>query len=274
MGISKEMMELPASALRIDPRVQRPMDPRRVAKIASEWNDLYVGTITVSHRVAAIPGDVLESGQPEEFVILDGQTRWFALKEVCGQDTTTCTMSAEVYTGLTLQEEAGMFLRLNFRKGVSPLDTFRLALVAGEEWAEGIRDIAAKYRWAVAGTGNGKQRPFQAIGAARKIQDFDPSGKTLDRVFSVIDAAWPKDPGTVCGETLHGIGGLYSHHSGLDTTGFVVKLAKIGFNKYYSSVHDTYRAHPSMSLAQASYLRTVEIYNLNRKLTSGRRIEL
>lgn len=274
MGISKEMMELPASALRVDPRVQRVIDPRRVAKIAAEWNDLYAGTITVSHRVAPIPGDVLESGQPEEFVILDGQTRWNALKQVCGADTTTCTMSAEVYTGLTLKEEAGMFLRLNFRKAVTPLDNFRISLMAEEEWAEKIQEIAARYRWAVSGTGDKTQRKFQAVGAARKIYVSDESGRTLDRVFNVIDSAWPRDPGTVCGETLHGIGGLYANHGGLDTTGFVVKLAKIGFNKYYSSVHDTYRAHPSMSLAAAAYQRTVEIYNHGRKLDSGRRIDL
>jgi hypothetical protein len=265
MGITKELLELPASSLRVDPRVQRQMDPRRVAKLAAHWNDLMVGVITVSHRVAAIPGSILPSGEPEEFVILDGQTRWNALKQVCGTDTTTCTMQAEVFTGLTLQEEAAMFLEHNDRKGVTPLDTFRIALVAEEEWAVSIRDIAARYRWAVAGTGDGTQRTFQAVGAAKKIYNSDGDGATLDRVFSVIDGAWPKERGGVCTESLHGIGGLYAAHGGLDTAGFVIKLGKIGFNKYYSSVRDLYRTRPSLSLAQAAYERTVEIYNSGRR---------
>src|SRR5581483_8160255 len=146
MGIKKETLELSAAQLSIDPRVQRIVDPRRVAEIAANWDDLYVGTITVSHRVDPL------GIKPEEWVILDGQTRWNALKKVCGTDTTTCTLPADVYTGLTLQEEAAMFLKHNNRKAVTPLDTFRIALVAQEEWAVNIRDIAAKYKWAVAGT--------------------------------------------------------------------------------------------------------------------------
>jgi len=268
MGITKALMELPASSLKIDPRVQRVIDPRRVTKIANKWDDLMVGVITVSHRVDPLG---LKS---EEFVILDGQTRWNALKQVCGQDTTTCTMLAEVFTGLTLKEEAKIFLDHNDRKGVTPLDTYRLALVAEEKWAVDIQEISGRYRWAVSGTGDGTKRTFQAIGAAKKIYLADESGRTLDRVFAVIDAAWPTERSGVCGETLHGIGGLYANNGGLDTAGFVIKLGKIGFNKYYSSVRDTYRAHPTMGLAQAAYVRTVEIYNSGRKFDSGRRIEL
>lgn len=269
MGISKEFKELSAAQLTIDPRVQRVVDPRRVAKIAAKWDDLMVGVITVSHRLPIPALDVVDQ-RPEEYVILDGQTRWNALKQVCGSDTTTCTLTAEVFSGLTLKEEAAIFLQHNDRKGVTPLDTFRIALVAGEQWAEDIRDIAAKYRWAVSGTGDGSQRTFQAVGAARRIYSADEDGSTLDRTFAVIDAAWPTERYGVCGETLNGIGGLYMNHGGLDTSGFVMKIAKLGFNKYYSSVHDTYRAHPSMSLSQAAYQRTVEIYNSGRRT---RRIE-
>lgn len=270
MGITTELMEISADKLSIDPRVQRQIDPRRVAKLAATWDDLMVGVITVSHRLPSFTGDARE----EEFVILDGQTRWQALRIVCGQGTTTCTMMAQVHSGLTLKEEAKIFLQHNDRKGVTPLDTFRIALVAGERWAESIQEIAARYRWAVAGTGDGSQRTFQAVAAAKKIYFSDETGKTLDRVFSVIDAAWPKDRDGVCSETLHGLGGIYANHGGLDTAGFVMKLGKIGFNKYYSSVHDTYRAYPSMSLAKAAYIRTVEIYNQGRKFDSGRRIDL
>jgi hypothetical protein len=245
MGITTELMEISADKLSIDPRVQRVVDPRRVAKLAANWDDLMVGVITVSHRKPRL------IDEEDAFVILDGQTRWNALKVVCGQGTTTCTMMAQVHSGLTLKEEAKIFLQHNDRKGVTPLDTFRIALVAGEEWAESIQEIAARYRWAVAGTGDGSQRTFNAIAAAKKLY---LSG--------------------VCGESLNGIGGLYANHGGLDTAGLVGKLAKIGFNKFYSSVHDTYRAHPSMSLAQAAYVRTVEIYNQGRKFDSGRRIEV
>lgn len=271
MGIKKEIRELPAAKLSIDPRIQRQLDPRRVAKLAKSWDDLMVGVITVSHRVGVLGNAAgLETDAADEYVIIDGQTRWNALKQVCGTDTTTCTLRAEVFTGLTLKEEAAMFLQHNDRKGVTPLDTFRIALVAGEEWAEDIREIAAKYRWAVAGTGNGKQRTFSAVGAARKIYAVD-EGVSLERTFAVVDASWPTERTAIGVETLHGIGTLYAYYTGLDTTGLITKLGKMGFNKFYSSVHDTYRAHPTMSLAQAAFQRTVEIYNSGRRT---RRIEL
>lgn len=266
MGISTELKEIAASDLRVDPRVQRVVDPRRVNKIAATWDDLMVGVITVSHRLPGrLESLIDDSVALEEFVILDGQTRWHALKQVCGVDTTSCTLMAQVHTGLTLKEEAKIFLQHNDRKGVSPLDTFRLALVAEEPWAEGIRDVAARYNWCVAGTGESGQRRFNSISAVRRIYNADGTGKILDRVFSVIDAAWPGQAGAVCGETLNGIGGLYAGFDGLDTNGFVGKLSRLGFNKYFSSVHDTYRAHPSMSLAAAAFQRTVEIYNSGRR---------
>jgi hypothetical protein len=75
MGITTELMEIGADKLSIDPRVQRVVDPRRVAKLAANWDDLMVGVITVSHRTSALP---LPDGSAavEENVILDGQTRW------------------------------------------------------------------------------------------------------------------------------------------------------------------------------------------------------
>lgn len=271
MGIRKEIKELPASLLSVDPRVQRVVDMSRVRKIARSWDDLMVGVITVSHRVPGLVSGLLDEDAKDEFVILDGQTRWNALKMVCGMDTTTCTLTAQTYTGLTLKEEAAIFLQHNDRKGVTPLDNFRLSLVAGEPWAEGLRDIAAKYRWAVSGTAQEGQRRFNSISAAKKLYLSDETGATFDRTLSVIDAAWPRDPGTVCGESLYGIGSLYASHGGLDTSGFVGKLARLGFNNYFSSIHDMNRAHRSLSLQQAAYLRTVEIYNNGRR---SKRIEV
>ncbi len=267
-----EIREIPANQLTIDPRVQRQLDPSRAARIAADWDDLMVGVITVSHRRHrgfAVTSDGSEA--MEEFVVLDGQTRLAALRQVCGEGTTSCTMLAQVHTGLHLKEEAAIFLKHNNRKAVTPLDNFRISLMAEEQWAQDIANIAAAHRWAVQGTDVPGVRKFSAIKAAEKIYYTDDTGRNLTRVFDVIDSAWPKVPATVCGETLYGIGQLHSRHEGLDTSSLVHKLAVMGFNKYYSSVHDTYRASHSVSLAQAAYARTLEIYNSGRR---SKRIEV
>jgi hypothetical protein len=259
MSIKTEVRDIPANELSVDLRVQRVVDPRRVAKLAASWDDLMVGVLTVSHRRNSFVGE----GSPDELIVLDGQTRLEGLRAVCGVATTSA-LTCQVHTGLTLKEEAKIFLEHNDRKAVTPLDHFRISLVAEEPWAVEIKEIAGHYNWAVAGTGESGQRKFQAIGAAKRIYNTD-DGESLDRTFGVITAAWPREPGTVCGETISGVGGLLAGHGGLDLRGLVHKLAIMGFNKYYSSVHDTYRAHPSMSLAKAAYVRTVEIYNAGRR---------
>lgn len=265
--IKTEVREVPASSLTVDPAVQRPVDQRRVKKLADHWDDLMVGVLTVSHRLPSFVGD----SKPEQLVILDGQTRWQAFMTVCGTPDTTGTLLCQVHTGLNIKEEAKIFLEHNDRKGVNPLDTFRLSLVAEEKWAVDVATIAAKYRWAVSGTGDPKQRKFQAVGAAKKIYVTDGTGQALDRTFAVIDAAWPREAGTVMGETLSGIGTLIAEHGDLDLASLVRKLSVMGLNKYYSSVRDTYRTYTSWSLAHAAYVRTVEIYNSGRRT---RRIEI
>jgi hypothetical protein len=272
--IETEVREIPANELGIDLRVQRLFDPKRVQKLASSWDDLMVGVLTVSDRSEAFPVSSGLVAPPEgpTLIVLDGQTRLKAFRAVCGEST-SATMTCQVHTGLQLKEEARIFLEHNDRKAVTPLDNFRISLVAEEQWASEIRDIAGHYNWAVSGTGEPGQRKFQAIGAAKRIYNTD-EGESFDRTLGVITAAWPREPGTVCGETISGVGGLISGHGGLDLRSLVSKLGLMGFNKFYSSVHDTYRAHPSMSLSKAAYVRTVEIYNSGRKFNSGKRVEI
>ena len=267
---TSEVRDIPANLLTVDPRVQRVLDPGRVRKIASSWDDLMVGVLTVSHRTD-VPLPVPDGGgnfTTDEYVVLDGQTRLEAFRAVCGAST-VATLRAEVHTGLTVKEEAAMFLEHNNRKAVTPLDRYRIALVAGEEWAEAIYDIAALYNWFAQGTDPapghvGRVRRFTAIAAAEKIYRTD-DGTALLRVFSAIDTAWPKEPGTVTTETLNGLGLIFARHPDLDHHGLTLKLGKTGYYKYVSGIHDTRRGNTGMSIAQASYTHTLDIYNRGRR---------
>jgi hypothetical protein len=263
-----EVRELPANVLTVDPRVQRVLDPRRVQRLAEHWNELMVGVLTVSHRAA--PKFPIEgTTDHEEYVVLDGQTRLGAFRHplVCGP-TTSAPVLCQVYEGLQLPEEAAMFLQHNDRKSVRPIDNYRLSLVAGEEWAVGIHDIAAKYGWYVQGSEvpEGLDRParrFSAIGAAVKIYKLDPDA--LTRTFDSVTAAWPGQPYTVCTETLNGLGLIYARHGDVDHRGLVKKLGRIGFNRFVSGVHDHRRANMGLSIGQAAYRHTLDLYNHGRR---------
>jgi hypothetical protein len=254
---SSAVREIPANELSIDLRVQRELDYRRVSKVAANWNDLMVGVLTVSERADGTK------------VVLDGQTRLMALRLVCGDPETNSPVLVQVHTGLTLQEEAAIFLEHNDRKSVTPLDRFRIALVAQEQWALDIADIAAVHGWYVQGAPVpeevfGKARRFSAITAAEKIYKLD-EGESLNRVFDTIVNAWPKESGTVGTETLNGFGLMYFRHPTLDHYGLTQKLGKLGFNRFVSGVHDHRRGNVGTSIAQAAYTHTLDIYNLGRR---------
>jgi len=269
MTLTSEVRDVPADLLTIDPRVQRAVDPRRVKKIADDWDDLMVGVLTVSHR----RGFVIVNDQPvgqerEEFIVLDGQTRLEAFRLVCNDDSiTTAPLTCQVYGGLTLQEEAQIFLRHNDRRAVTPRDRFRLAVVAGEEWALDIQDIALRTGWYAQSSEkpSPKARVFSAIGAAEKIYLLD-EGRSLRKTFDMIDAAWQSPKGAVCSETIFGLGLLFARYEEeIDGRSLVHKLAKLGINKFVSGVSDRRRVNPGMSIRSAASDYVVDLYNVGRR---------
>jgi hypothetical protein len=252
-----------ADSLTVDPRVQRQVDPRRVRHLAEKWDPKMVGVLTVSHR---LPGSVKGPDGTvalEEFVVLDGQTRWEAAK-IAGVEV----LRAEVFEGLSEADEASIFLQHNDRKAITPRDRFRLAVVALDVTALSIRDIAAKHGWYVQGmtpADAAGMRVFTAIGAAEKIYSLD-DGKALRKTFDVIERAWGHKPGSVSGETLYGLGLLFAEHpTGIDGTGLVNKLQKLGLNAFISAIGDRRRTHPGMSIRTAAQEWTTELYNRGRR---------
>jgi hypothetical protein len=257
---------VPANLLTVDSRVQRVLDPRRVRLVASTWDDLMVGVLTVSHRLASDPA-------PDQLVVLDGQTRLAAFRAVCGEDT-TAPLNCEVHEGLKLPEEALIFLQHNNRKAVMPVDRFRIALIAEEKWAVNIQGITARHGWYAQGSDipeslSGRARRFSAVAAAERIYKMD-DGMALTRVFETITSAWPNTSGTVVTETLNGLGLMYVRHPELDGHGLTVKLSKLGYGKFISSVGDYRRGNTGMSIAQAAYKFTLDLYNRGRQHGRGR----
>jgi hypothetical protein len=265
--IKTETRELPASILTIDPRVQRKLDQRRVDKLAAEWDDLMVGILTVSRRTSAVPGDPFhDNDAPDEFVVLDGQTRLAAFRQVCGQDTDMLIL-AQVHIGLTLEEEAEIFLKHNNRKAVSSTDRFRIAVVAGEPWALDITEILAEHNWTARGvTVDGKpMRQFSGVMAAEKI--YRQGGyKALKNTFVTIENAWGSRGEAVCTHTLYGLGLLHARHPELTSKqlhGLVTKLSKVSVGTFIGEITSDRRRY-NQSLQSAAYSYVIELYNKGR----------
>lgn len=268
MPIKTEVRKLKASQLTVDPDVQRQPKPARVKAIAEDWDDLMVGVLTVSHRTRYSAGGIAVYDRPDTYVVLDGQTRLEAFRQVAGTPDTNGELLCEVYEGLTKAEEALIFLKHNNRRAVHARDTFRIAYVAGQEWAREITDVLAANGWAARGVDTGRpMRQFGAVSAAKKI--YDLGGRdALVKTFTTITNAWgSKNRDAVSAPSLYGLGMLHARHPELTSKqlhGFVIKLGKVTPLNFIAEVTADKRRY-RQSVQTAAYNYVIALYNRGRE---------
>lgn len=106
---------VPIAKMKVSPLAQREQNPARVDKIVAEFDLEQLGTPTVNER-------------DDIFYVIDGQHRIEALRQIgWGDQQVQCW----TYSGLTEQEEAEKFLKLNDTLAVSAFAKFRVGVQAG-----------------------------------------------------------------------------------------------------------------------------------------------
>lgn len=184
MSIQSHHKAVSLDELIIDPRVQRTegVDGRRVSLMAASFNVLALGTITVSQR-----GD-------GSLVVLDGMHRVAASRQAGYQGL----MSAEIMSGLSIEQEAELFLLLNATKTPSAISKYLVRVVMGEPAALEIDGIVRSHGWSVhPSTRDGSLTAVTAVeriyanGGGTKASGSH--GELLDRTLEVVTAAWEHD---------------------------------------------------------------------------------
>lgn len=173
--------DIAASELEVDRRVQRDdLRQAKVAKIEREFNEDAVGIITVSRR------------KDRGLYIIDGWHRTEAAK----RKDPTYLMPCHVFEGLTLVEEALMFLQLNYGDKPSVLEKYKVSLSAEDEDALLIERITTSHGWKVSpipAPGH-----INAINALYRIHELskkvgaEPT-HLLEATLIVITRAWGND---------------------------------------------------------------------------------
>lgn len=248
--MKSEIRVIPANLLSVDPEIQRPLDVGRVKAMAAQWNDSAIGVLTVSDR----------GGNSR--VVIDGQTRLAALREVAGGDT-ALTLRCDEYRGLTRFEEAQLFLTHNDRKGIRPADRFRIALVAREEWAVDIQTVLNNHGWRAVGTDSDvpDTKQVTALSAAERIYRRDASAFTA--TVKALTMAWGHQSSAMSVHAIYGVGNLFTRHEEIDRNAFIAKLRKMRSDSFIGDA-DMIRRSEGASVAAASYQNAVRIYNRGR----------
>ena len=170
----------------IDPKVQRQegVDQRRVDKMAANFQPDALGLFILSRR----PNGVL--------VCLDGMHRRAAAIAAGWNQY----VDARVFTGLTIAEEAALFLLYNDKKDPSAISRFKARVLAGDEVAVDMDRIITAHGWKVSNSKSDKGT-LAAVEKAEQIYRNGagtlPAGThphLLDNVLTVITAAWGHDP--------------------------------------------------------------------------------
>jgi hypothetical protein len=207
--------QLKAADLLVDRRVQRDaLQPKKVDDIVADYNPNALGVVTVSRR---IDGDY----------VIDG---WHRKEAVIRVTDGTGEVTAHVYTGLSLPQEARMFLALNKRTNVSPLDMHKARVSAGDEQAMRIDRAVHAYGWTVhpaaaPGHVNAIQKLYVLDELSEKAEGGPLEPSLLQMTFLTISRAWENDRFAAQAVILEGIGRLFlEHRSKIDVDHLVDRL--------------------------------------------------
>jgi uncharacterized protein DUF6551 len=193
------------SDLEVDTRVQRDaLQMGKVDKIVRDYNRDAVGVIHVSRRLT-------ENGSLVGHYIIDGAHRTEATRRVTEN---VGEMVCHVFEGLTLEQEAQMFLDLNYGNQPSPLEKHKNRVVAQDPQALRVEEGVHKYGWAVSkDPANGHVNcimKLYAIDALSEKIEADPD--LISMTFLVITRAWGNDRRGAQAVILEGIARLIAEH--------------------------------------------------------------
>ena len=235
------------SDITIDPAYQRDVDAKRVKTMAAEWNPLLCGLPVLAHR---------KNG---ERVAIDGQHRIAALTVRSPNATIQC----RVIEGLSIAEEARLFIDLNWKRvGHRLVGKWKADLVAREPTATHIAKIVDDAKLNV-GTTKSKNT-ICAIGALYYAERrYGNLGVTLQTL-----RAWaPDDLGVYDGDLIKAVShflAIYESHA-VDAKYLSKKLSDHAPDAVCRRIKRATNPRDGMPAADAAVVVLRELYNYRAK---------
>jgi len=256
LGKSKGFEELFAADLRVDRDVQRAFDNRHAAKLEADWDNRFIGTLIVSRRPN---GDLYT---------IDGQHRVV----VALRKDPVAIMDCEVYEGLSVVEEALMFLHYNRnRKAPNAFDHYKIGLVA--QLPTEVRMSAETMQLGLELSPSKGNRQIAAVAACRRIVGWDKEETGLLRdTLMYAEMAFGARPETWDANLVQAIARVIHHHRAtIDYDRLVEKLR--------SKHPDEWQALALMgakggggSVSRSIAMERLFVFEYNKRLSPARKL--
>lgn len=164
------------------------VDQHRVARMAATFQPHLLGTLTASERADG------------SLVVVDGAHRL----TLCRKVNYAKHLNVEVFSGLTVAEEASLFLGRNNAKMPSAISKFVARVAEGETAAAAMDEIIRRHGWRV-----GVQNEDGYIAAVQAFElVYRMGAHVADQTLEIITAAWERDRKSSDSALLSGVGAL------------------------------------------------------------------
>lgn len=198
LGKKSKLVELHAKEFSIDLKVQRQLNEARADKMSEDFQPHALGLVTASKRADG------------HIYTLDGAHRISAARKA-NYDGLIAT---RLFEGLTLAEEASLFLTTNNSRSVQAIDRFKVRITEGEPTATGINNVLKTYGLHVDWANNQSLGVISAIGALEYvykgagIREEGQYPELVDKVARTLSKAYGEkaDRATYSRIMLEGLG--------------------------------------------------------------------
>lgn len=233
------------SELEIFPAAQRKLNEQWAKDIAGAFDPDAVGTFIVSERNGHL-------------YVMDGQTRKRAF-EILGKPD--ALVECLVYTGLTIEEEAALFIKHNTSRAVKAFDKFRVRLTAQEPDALAITKICKAFGLVIK-EGANQVNATSAVASLEKVYSGKVlRGKKLDgptlleTTLSYLYEAWNGEKDAYNGQIIVGLAAFLGRHGeSIDRLRMVRQMQRYtggpsGLIRNARSIQEIRRMQPTHAIA-------------------------
>lgn len=240
---------IPLIDIKVNPLAQRELKPARVDKLATEFDPEQFGSPTVNHR-------------DDAYYVIDGQHRIEAFKVWLGEGSwEDQQIQCWNYDGLTEDEEAEVFLKLNDTLAVNAMSKFRVGVQAGRKDECDVDRIVRSQGLRV--STDKSDGAISAVNTLMKLyRRADPA--TLARTLKVIKFAYG-DSGLEA-PVIDGIGLFCDRYNGdIDDVRLVKRLSSTmgGVNGLLNKA-EKLRKNTGSQKAHCVAAAAVDIYNAGK----------